>query len=209
MSSYVDRIVANLREAEEALLSDVHEQQRRWRYRVHRRRVWFDKEVRRTHRQLKQSIPAFLRHGSLLNLLTTPIIYALAVPFLLLDISVTAYQWLCFPIYGIALVRRRAYFVIDRHKLAYLNTIEKANCMYCSYANGVIGYVREIAARTEQYWCPIKHSRPIPTPHAHYQLFFDYGDAEGYRRGLPAIRRTLRHPNVNVVRRTTRARRDR
>jgi hypothetical protein len=209
MSPYVDRIVANLREAEEALFRDAREQQQRWRYRVQRRRVWFDEEVRRAHKQLKQSIPAFLRHGSLLNLLTTPIIYSLAAPFLLLDIWVTAYQWICFPIYGIARVRRRAYFVIDRHKLAYLNTIEKANCMYCSYANGLIGYVREIAARTEQYWCPIRHSRSIPTPHAHYQLFFDYGDAEGYRRGLPAVRRTLRRPTVNAPCRATRARHDR
>ena len=94
MSPYVDRIVANLREAEEALFRDVREQQQRWRYRVHRRRVWFDEEVRRAHKQLKQSIPAFLRHGSLLNLLTTPIIYSLAAPFLLLDIWVTAYQWI-------------------------------------------------------------------------------------------------------------------
>jgi hypothetical protein len=209
MSPYVDRVVANLREAEEALLRDVHDQQQRWRYRVHRRRVWFDEEVRRAHKRLKQSIPAFLRHGSLPNLLTTPIIYSLAAPFLLLDIWVTVYQWTCFPIYGIARVRRRSYFVIDRHKLAYLNSIEKANCLYCGYVNGLIGYVREIAARTEQYWCPIKHSRPIPTPHAHYQLFFDYGDAEAYRRGLAAVRRMLRRSLVNARRRTTGARHQR
>ena len=42
MSSYVDRIVVNLREAEEALSRDVCEQQQRWWYRVHRGRVWFD-----------------------------------------------------------------------------------------------------------------------------------------------------------------------
>jgi hypothetical protein len=208
MSACVDRIVENLREAEAALSRDVHEQQQRWRYRMRRGRVWFDDEARLAHKQLKQSIPAFLRHGSLCNLLTTPIVYSLILPFLLLDVCVTAYQWTCFPIYGVARVRRRSHFVIDRHKLAYLNAIEKANCMYCSYANGVIGYVREIAARTEQYWCPIEHSRPIPTPHAHYQFFFDYGDAEGYRRGLPAVRRTLR-PTVNASRRTTRAKHDR
>ena len=191
MSAYVDRIVATVREAEDALLRDVQEQQQRWRYRLHRGRVWFDDEARHAQAQLKQTVPSFLWHGSLLNLLTTPFIYSLALPFLLLDLWVTVYQWFCFPIYGIARVRRRSYHVIDRHKLAYLNTIEKANCMYCSYANGVIGYVREVSARTEQYWCPIKHSRPIPAPHSHYQLFLDYGDAAGYRRELPALRTRL------------------
>jgi hypothetical protein len=193
MSAYVDRIVAGLRDTEGALVRDVHHQQRRWRYRIHRGRVRFDADARRAHQQLKQSIPAFLRHGSLRNLLTAPVIYSLAFPLLLLDVWVSAYQWLCFPIYGVACVRRSAYFAIDRHKLAYLNTIEKANCMYCSYATGLFAYAREIGARTEQYWCPIKHSRPIASPHAHYQLFLDYGDAAGYRRGLHALRKALQH----------------
>ena len=55
----------------------------------------------------------------------------------------------------------------------------------------LLAYVREVAARTEQYWCPIKHARPAPAPHRHYQQFLDYGDARGYRRELPAIRRAL------------------
>jgi hypothetical protein len=87
---------------------------------------------------------------------------------------------------------RRAYFVIDRHELAYLNGIEKVNCTFCSYANGLLAYVREVAARTEHYWCPIKNARAIPAPHHRYHFFLDYGDAEGYRQGLPALRDALR-----------------
>jgi hypothetical protein len=75
-----------------------------------------------------------------------------------------------------------------------MNGIEKVNCTFCSYANGLIAYVREVAARTEQYWCPIKHSRAIPTPHQRYRVFFDYGDAQRYRKELPALRRALRQP---------------
>jgi hypothetical protein len=191
MSRHVHRVVADIRDADDALFEDVHDQQRQSRSGVRRGRGWFDKEVRQAHRRLKQGITSFLRHGSVLNLLTTPIIYSLCLPFILLDVWVSLYQWICFPIYGIERVQRRRYFAIDRHKLAYLNAIEKANCLYCSYVNGAVGYVREIAARTEQYWCPIKHARPIPTPHANYPRFFDYGDAAGYRRGLREIRRTL------------------
>ena len=120
----------------------------------------------------------------------------------------TIYQWVCFPIYRIARVPRREYFVIDRHRLAFLNAIEKANCTFCSYANGVIADVCEVAARTEQYWCPIKHARAIAAPHVRYHLFFDYGNAEGYRRELPVLRRTLRQETASRRRRRGR-RRDR
>jgi hypothetical protein len=150
MSVNADQVITLLRQAELALARDARRQRRRWRYRVHRGRVWFEHEMRESHVRFRQSVPAFLRHASVLNMLTTPLIYSLAVPFVVLDVWTTVYQWTCFPIYGISRVRRRSYFVIDRHKLAYLNLIEKANCMYCSYATGVIAYVREIAARTEQ-----------------------------------------------------------
>jgi hypothetical protein len=190
--SYLERIAQRLRDAEDDLRSEVEEQERRWRFRVHKGRVRFDHEVRQAHRRLRQSIPAYLRGANLLSLLTAPVIYSLVVPFALLDLWVWAYQWVCFPIYGIARVRRRSYFVLDRHRLEYLNAIEKANCTYCTYANGVIAYVREVASRTELYWCPIRHARSIPAPHPRYHHFFDYGDAERYHRELVALRRTLR-----------------
>ena len=154
------------------------------------RGTW-DQELRRRHRRVKQSIPDFLRHGSVRSLFTVPIVYSLFVPLLLLDLWITVYQAICFPIYGIARVRRRPYFVIDRHKLAYLNVIEKAHCMYCSYSVGLISYTLEVAARTEQYWCPIRHSAPLTQPHSHYSQFLDYGDADGYRHHLSAIRKAI------------------
>jgi len=192
MTSSVERLIERLREAEEDLTREADAQQKQWQYRVQRGRVWFDEEIRRAQRAFRQSIAAFIRESSVASLLTTPVIYSLLLPFVALDLWVTLYQWVCFPIYGIARVPRRRYFVIDRHKLAYLNGIEKVNCVYCGYANGAIAYVREVAARTEEYWCPIKHARAIPTPHTRYHLFFDYGDANAYRHDLPRLRRALR-----------------
>jgi hypothetical protein len=58
-------------------------------------------------------------------------------------------------------------------------------------SNGVFAYVREVAGRTEQYWCPIRHAKRIPAPHVHYRQFVDYGDAEGYRRRLLFLRKAL------------------
>lgn len=192
MSPYLERVVRRLHEAEADLVKEADAQQQRWQYEMRRGRAWFHRETRRRHRQLRQSIPAFIWSGSLLSLLTTPVIYSLTLPLALLDVWITAYQWICFPIYGIARVPRRDYLTLDRHKLAYLNAIEKVACTYCSYANGLIAYVREVAARTEQYWCPIKHAQAIRAPHPRYHLFVDYGDAEGYAHDLSRLRQRLR-----------------
>jgi len=148
------------------------------------------RDARLEHRY-RRPLLTYLWNGNLLTLLIAPVIYSLVVPMALVDAWVTLYQWICFPALGIARVRRRDYFVLDRHTLAYLNALEKVNCTFCSYANGVLGYVREIQARTEQYWCPIKHANAVPHPHRRYHRFFAFGDAATYRRDLPAMRQQL------------------
>jgi hypothetical protein len=130
--------------------------------------------------------------GDIVTVLTAPLIYSVLLPFVMLDAWVTAYQAICFRAWGIRRVRRRDYFAIDRHKLTYLNAIERVNCLYCSYANGVIGYVREIAARTEQYWCPIRHARRLRHAHGRYPHFAPYGDGRRYRDRLPSFRASLK-----------------
>lgn len=107
--------------------------------------------------------------------------YFCAIPFVLLDLVVRMYQAICFPIYGIPKVDRGAYLIFDRGRLPYLNVIEKAGCVYCSYANGVLAYIGEIVARTEQHFCPIKHASAEARAHSRYSRFLPYGDAEAYR----------------------------
>jgi hypothetical protein len=97
----------------------------------------------------------------------------------------------CFPLYRIPKVKRSDYFVFDRTHLAYLNLLEKVNCAYCSYGNGLIAYCREIFGRTEQYWCPIKHARGVLHAHPHYHGFVDYGDAQNYAAELERLRAEL------------------
>lgn len=192
MRSRFDDLIARIAELERELEEELEERQRRWRYRIEKRRIRFEQDVRRAHKRIKQSLPAFLRDSHPLSVLSAPIIYSMIVPVALLDLWVTVYQRLCFPLYGIARVRRSSYIVIDRHHLAYLNLVEKLNCVYCGYANGVFAYVREVAGRTEQYWCPIRHAKRTIAPHTHYQEFVDYGDAEGYRKQLPVLRDKLK-----------------
>jgi len=115
-------------------------------------RIAFEEELLRRHRELRQKLMPYLLGAHPLVMLVSPVIYSGIVPLLLLDLFVSVYQTVCFPVYGVAKVKRSDYFAFDRHQLAYLNALEKLNCAYCSYANGLIAYAREIIARTEQYW---------------------------------------------------------
>lgn len=81
--------------------------------------------------------------------------------------------------------------MFDRTYLAYLNLIEKINRAYCSYGNGLISYLKEVVARTEKYWCPIKHARRVMQAHSYYSGSVDYGDAEAYRNELQNLRTEL------------------
>jgi hypothetical protein len=191
MASRIDDLLEHIARLERELEVELNRARTQWRYRIEAGRIRFEHDVRVAHERLKQSIPRFLRESSIPNLLTAPLIYSMIVPLALLDLWITLYQAICFRVYGIERVRRSVYIVIDRQHLAYLNTIEKFNCVYCGYANGVIAYVREIAGRTEQYWCPIRHAKRVRGPHPHYRHFVDYGDAEGYRRRLIPLRHEL------------------
>jgi len=120
--------------------------------------------------------------------LTAPAIYIGIIPFCLLDLFLALYQGICFPVYGIPKIRRADYNVFDRVGLKYLNLIDRLNCAYCSYGNGVLAYGTEVAARTKQHWCPIKHARRLRAPHSRYPHFFDFGDTLQYSRQIETVR---------------------
>lgn len=151
----------------------------------------FDAEARARHRAAKERLSGFLARTRPLVVLTAPVIYAMVVSLGLLDLTVTLYQRVCFPVFRVPKIRRGAYVFLDRHQLGSLDGLQKLNCVYCGYANGVIAYAREVAAHTEQYWCPIKHSRALPDPHSRYPGILPFGDAESFREGLEAQRAEL------------------
>jgi hypothetical protein len=120
--------------------------------------VAFTAEARPLHQTARQGAWAFVREASVKRLLVAPVIYSVLIPLVLLDLWMSLYQAVCFPVYGIGRVVRARYILLDRGQLRYLNWIERLNYNYCGYANGVVACTREIAARTEQYFCPIKHA---------------------------------------------------
>lgn len=184
-----DEIILEIRQLEQELLQELHKKQEQYSYVIEGKRVRFAREVREYHRTLAKSLRAYFADSRLLHILTAPLIYLCILPALLMDLVVTVYQAVCFRVYGIPRVSRGDYVVIDRHSLQYLNAMEKMNCVYCGYFNGLIAYVLEIAARTEQYWCPIKHARKTAAIHGRYHKFIEYGDGEDYQARLAELRK--------------------
>lgn len=173
MSQKIDQLLKQIEELEVELFDEVRKKEEEFLESV---------EDKKTH--LKEHIVGtyeYFSSFSLTTIVSLPFIWMMLIPIVIIDICVTIYQFICFPLYKIPKVKRKDYVVIDRYKLYYLDRFQKINCWYCEYFNGVVSYVREIAARTEQFWCPIKHSKQLKERHSRYNKFFDYGDFKTYK----------------------------
>ncbi|MBA3005607.1 MAG: hypothetical protein KKB91_01770 [Proteobacteria bacterium] len=191
MNNKLQSLIETIKKLEQELAQEIQKKQAEYSYKIQGKKIRFDKEIKRQHKLFATRISLYLKEAELLNILTIPFIWSCLFPALFLDLLVSLFQAVCFPIYKIPKVKRSRYIVIDRHALSYLNGIEKLNCIYCGYFNGLIAYIHEIAGRTEQYWCPIKHARRTSGFHSRYSKFLEYGDAEGYRHELDKVRQAF------------------
>jgi hypothetical protein len=190
MNDRIQQLLSQITALEDDLRMALNEQQSTMFFQIKGKRVEFEKSIKETHLKLKKSFFYWLADRPQ-NLITGPIIYSMIIPLVVTDIFITFYQLTCFPIYGIKKVRRGDYIIFDRQNLNYLNFIEKFHCTYCAYGTGMIAYISEIVARTEQYFCPIKHARKILGTHARYARFLDFGEAENYETKLEEYRVAL------------------
>ncbi|MFT4564014.1 MAG: hypothetical protein ACI9BW_003776 [Gammaproteobacteria bacterium] len=187
----VRNLLARINELEDELYDAMHEQQTSLLYRFEGTKVKFERNFRETHLKLKTGLLKWIAESEIRNVVTAPVIYSVIVPIVVLDVTLTAYQSFCFPLYRIRKVNRASYVIVDRHHLSYLNSIEKLNCVYCGYVAGVLSYAREISARTEQYWCPIKHAHKIFDPGRRYTRYADFGDGDSYHATHAQLRSEL------------------
>ncbi len=197
MNSRLDEILEEIRELERKVQAEMKRREEELKYKVSEGKVIFEQEILELHRKIRRSLLVYVIKAPLLTILSAPMIYAMIVPAVLMDLCLWIYQTICFPVYGIPKVKRSDHVVLDRHYLKYLNLLERLNCDYCSYFNGLSSYSTEIAARTEQYWCPIKHASGKAQRHSRAHLFVDYGDADAYRTRLAELRRQLKEIESN------------
>ncbi|HEB01679.1 MAG TPA: hypothetical protein ENI12_00415 [Nitrospirae bacterium] len=189
MNDSIQRLVRQIKQMEEELLIEIQKKEAEFFYEIRAKKIRFEKKIKAQHKAIVKKLPRYLYDAAFLNMLTVPVIWSCLIPVAFLDLIVMVFQFICFPVYGIPKVKRKDYIIIDRHYLSYLNTIEKINCLFCGYFIGVISIVQEVAARTEQYWCPIKHARRLRTMHSRYKNFIDYGDGIKYKEKLQEVRR--------------------
>jgi hypothetical protein len=191
MNDRIRQILDQITALEDELNATIEQEEGRLLYQIEGKRVSFERAIRDTHRKVKVGVFRWIMTVRPQNYFTAPVIYGLFVPMLVLDLCVSLYQFICFPVYRIALVKRGSYFVMDHRHLAYLNAFEKVHCMYCSYAVGLLAYASEITARTEQYFCPIKHARKMLGAHSRYRNFLAYGEADDWHGKVEELRGEL------------------
>lgn len=191
MNNRIQQILDQIAALENELHTAIEQQEGRLRYQIEGKCVTFEHAIKEAHLKARMGVLHWFTTVRPQNFLTAPIIYGMIVPLALFDLCISFYQLTCFPIYRIARVSRANYIVMDHRHLAYLNIIEKIDCMYCSYAVGLLGYAQEITARTEQYFCPIKHARKVLNEHSRYKHFLSYGEADNLHGKVEEFRAAL------------------
>ncbi len=199
MADLLERLHKIATDLQAEIEQEIEEKRKEFKYRLEKGRVIFEQGVRARHEAVRVKITRFLSESELKDFILAPVIYSLIIPIFMLDAFVTIYQWVYFPAYKIPRVKRSDYILSDRKYLGYLNWIEKLNCMYCEYGNGVLAYAREIASRTEWFWCPIKHAQKVKGTHDHYIDFLEYGDGDAYKEKLHTAREKCRACEVGCA----------
>jgi len=105
----VDRILMQMRRLEYDLEGAFERLRTDLRFRIERDKVIFEENVLKRHREMKMRLRDYVRGARPMVVITAPVIYALIVPMLLLDLCVTIYHAVCFPVYGITKIQRGDY----------------------------------------------------------------------------------------------------
>ncbi len=188
MSEKIKRILEEIEILEEKLKEEIATQEGHMAYEIKNGRVNFEQDILAIQREKMKKVIAYLKDIPFLHLLSSPLIYLMILPALIFDVMLFTYQQVIFRIYKFDFIKRSEYIVFDRHYLAYLNPIEKLNCLYCSYFNGLMHYAAEISAKTELYFCPIKHAKKIAYKHRYYKDFLVYGDESDFQEKIQALK---------------------
>jgi hypothetical protein len=191
MSEKIEKIVQSIEEMKQRLREEIEKQESHITYEIDHGIVSFEAEVLKRQKLMMKDLFIYFREIPLLHFLVSPLIYIMVIPAMLFDVSLFVYQQVVCRIFKFEPIKRSDYIVYDRHYLGYLNPVEKLNCMYCSYFNGLMQYAAAMAARTELYFCPIKHAKKTAYEHQYYHEFFIYGEEENYQERLKELRTRL------------------
>jgi hypothetical protein len=184
MRDTIRDILAKIESLNSELRDEYDRLSKKYGFYIEKKRVIFLEQFKKRNKSMKFPSWKYVipKWKYLLHLLSMPFIYGIIIPAIFLDMCLTVYQHIVFRLYGIPRVSRKDYFVYERRFLDYLNIVQKLNCLYCSYVNGLFAYAVEIGARTERYWCPLKAAHKPRFSHGWYKDFADYGNPEDWNK---------------------------
>ena len=190
MNDKIREIVEEIEAMKLKLGEEIAQQESHISYEIKNGYVRFEKDVLKKQKENMKNLLTWFGEVPLLHFLAAPLIYGMVIPAILLDVLIFIYQQVVFRVFKFKLIKRSDYIVFDRHYLGYLNPVEKLNCVYCSYMNGLMQYVSAIASRTEFYFCPIKHAKKVAYDHDYYKDYLVYGDEDDYQKKLKELRKS-------------------
>ncbi len=181
MKSKINHILEDIKNKKEELYLEYEKAKEKYGFKIEWKKIIWNKASKIKLGKYKKSVLDTIFSATIREIISIPFIWIMLIPGIFLDIWLFIYQNTALRLYNIPLVKRSNYVVFDRKQLAYLNWIQKLNCIYCSYFNGIMQMAVEVAGRTEKYWCPIKHARKKSWSHDWEEHFADYGDAEWFK----------------------------
>lgn len=198
MQNNLQALLQEIRELERSVIEQSKLKEEELLFKIKNQKIVFENEIKEKHKALRTSAIRFLAETSLISYLIAPVVYSMIIPAVIMDLFVSFYQMVCFPVFRIPKVHRKEYISLDKYKLKYLNWIERINCDFCGYFNGVIGYAREVASRTEQYFCPIKHALKTRGLHSRHARFLTYGDPTDLHEKFAQLRKEVRETQLKI-----------
>ena len=187
MNDKIREIVEEIETMKIKLAEEIAEQERHISFEIHNGYVKFENEILSRQKKNMKNLLTWFRKVPFLHFIAAPIIYIMIIPSVIIDITLFIYQQIIFRVFKFKFIKRSDYIIFDHQYLGYLNPIEKINCLYCSYVNGLMQYALAIAGRTELYFCPIKHVKKVIHEHDYYDVFLSYGDRKDYQEKLKAL----------------------
>ena len=188
MKSKINKILEDIRKKKQELVSEYENAKEKYGFKIEGRKIIWNNGKIKELKKSKKSAWETIFTAEIREIISFPFIWFMLIPTIILDICLFIYQNTAIRLYKIPLAKRSDYVVFDRKQLAYLNWIQKLDCIYCSYVNGLFQYAVEVAWRTEKYWCPIKHAKKKAWTHDWEEHFADYGDVEGFKETFCSVK---------------------
>ena len=187
LSREYDEIKKKYEKKKEEFTRDYNAFKEKYEFKIEGKSIIWNKDREKELKKDKKSAWDSVFSATVREILSFPFIWMMLIPAFILDLWLFIYQNTAIRLYKIPLAKRSDYIVFDRAQLAYLNWIQKINCIYCSYFNGLVQYAVEVAWRTEKYWCPIKHATKKHGSHNWEKFFAEYWNSKEFKRVFGSI----------------------